>query len=115
MELELTLPRAERFTSATVVYRAWRRLVGRVRRILRWEFWPPYIFYAPVVAYIVYLGIRFRSWTLFTAANPDIPGGGFIGESKHDILEHLNRADWALPLSTLLVASNADHRFAEVK
>jgi len=113
MELELTLPRAERFTSATVVYGAWRRLVGRVRRIVRWEFWPPYIFYAPVVAYIVYLGIRFRSWTLFTAANPDIPGGGFIGESKHDILEHLKGAAWALPVSALLAEGNADQRFSK--
>ena len=72
-----------------------RNFFGRLQRWSRWEFWPPYLFYPPVVAYIAYLGVRFRSWTLFTAANPAIPEGGFVGESKHQILEQLkNAAEW---------------------
>jgi len=39
--------------------------------------------------YILFLGLRYRSFTLFTAANPGIPAGGIIGESKSDILKHL--------------------------
>jgi len=50
------------------------------------------LFYPPVVAYIAYLGIKFRSWTLFTAANPAISAGGFVGESKYQILEQLKNA-----------------------
>src|SRR2546425_4895958 len=69
--------------------RARRRLMGRWRRLYRWEFWPPFLFYPPVIAYIIYLGIRFRSWTLFAAANPAIPASGFVGESKHQILDRL--------------------------
>ena len=44
------------------------------------------IFYRPVVACVLWLGLRHRSLTLFTAANPAIPDGGFVGESKSRIL-----------------------------
>jgi hypothetical protein len=42
------------------------------------------------------LGVRYRSLTLFTAANPGIPSGGFVGESKSQILCHLSRVDGAV-------------------
>ncbi|MGH7702958.1 MAG: VTT domain-containing protein, partial [Gemmatimonadales bacterium] len=66
-----------------------RLLVSRWRRLTRWEFWPPWVFYPPVAFYVVYLGIRHRGITLFTAVNPAIPGGGFVGESKAAILAGL--------------------------
>jgi len=62
-----------------------RKFIGGLCRLARWEFWPIQVFYAPVVAYIVWLGFRFRGLTVFTCANPAIPDGGFVGESKHDI------------------------------
>ena len=74
-----------------------------------------YVFYPPVVAYIAYLGIRFRSWTLFTAANPAIPAGGFVGESKHQILDHLKDAAPWLPCSTLLACGVPRERVAEAE
>ena len=73
------------------------------------------MFYPPVVAYIAYLGIRFRSWTLFTAANPAIPAGGFVGESKHQILDHLKDAARWLPCSTLLACGAPRERVAEAE
>jgi hypothetical protein len=66
-----------------------RLLLGRWRRISRWEFWPLQLFYIPVVLYILYLGIKHRSLTRFTAANPAMPDGGFAGESKTQILNGL--------------------------
>lgn len=62
-----------------------RLLIGKIKRITNWEFWPLPVFYAPVVLYIGWLGLRSRSLMLFTAANPGMPGGGFVGESKDEI------------------------------
>ena len=43
---------------------------------------PPGLFYLPMVMNWIALGIRYRSLTLPTAANPAIPAGGMWGESK---------------------------------
>ncbi|MGB5422994.1 MAG: VTT domain-containing protein [Desulfobacterales bacterium] len=66
-----------------------RLLLSSWRRKTRWEFWPPTVFYLPIAVYVLWLGIKHRSLTLFTAANPGIPDGGFIGESKSRILYRL--------------------------
>lgn len=71
-----------------------RGLVGAFKRKTQWEFWPPWIFYPPVVAYIVWLAIKHRSLALVTACNPGIPTGGFIGESKSEILEALGDSEF---------------------
>lgn len=63
----------------------------RLARYARWEFWPPWLAYLPVIPYLLWLAVKHRSLTLFTAANPGIPAGGFVGESKSAILAHLPR------------------------
>jgi hypothetical protein len=73
-------------------WEASRRIVGFVRRKLRWEFWPAWAIYLPLVPYLLFLALRHRSLTVFTAANPGIPTGGFVGESKAEILDHLKAA-----------------------
>jgi RimK-like ATP-grasp domain len=60
-------------------------------RLTRWEFWPPWAAYPPVLCYGLVLAAKHRSLTIFTAANPAIPAGGFIGESKIDILRGLGQ------------------------
>src|SRR5436305_2781136 len=105
----------QRQPSGTALSRARNKFVGRLKRWSRWEFWPPYLFYPPVVVYIAYLGLRFRSWTLFTAANPAIPAGGFVGESKHQILQQLKNAAQWLPCSTLLALGVPSRRLAEAE
>lgn len=50
------------------------------------EFWPGWLFYAPVVAQWIYLGLRYGDMSLPTAANPLIDTGGLCGESKSEIL-----------------------------
>lgn len=82
---------AFRLAEALATWAGRRRLVGRWLRLTRWEFWPPWILYPPVVAWVLALGVRHRSATLFTAANPAIPLGGFVGESKAAILDRLPR------------------------
>lgn len=73
-----------------LTWRGRRRLYGALQRKLRWEFWPPWMFYPPVVLYVLWLAAKHRSLTLFTAANPGMPASGFIGESKGEILDHLD-------------------------
>ncbi len=51
------------------------------------EFWPGWLFYAPVVVYWILQSIRHRSVTLPSLANPRIAAGGICGESKNDILD----------------------------
>jgi pimeloyl-ACP methyl ester carboxylesterase/membrane protein DedA with SNARE-associated domain len=93
-----------------------RRLAySRWQRVLRWEFWPPWLFYPPVVLYILYLGLRFRGLTVFTAANPGIPAGGVVGESKFDILRELGPAGTAyLPHTERLPGGDTPARAAAV-
>src|SRR3954471_278188 len=66
-----------------------RHLLGWVRRKTHWEFWPPWAAYVPLLPYLLYLGLRHRSFTLFTLANPGINSGGFVGERKSAILAKL--------------------------
>lgn len=59
------------------------------KRYSRWEFWPAWVFYPPVVAMYVWFSVRYRGWTLPTIANPSFRNGGLIGESKIEILNAL--------------------------
>ena len=58
-------------------------------RQVRWEFWPMWRVYPPVLLVIAREMARHRSLTAFTAANPGMPAGGFVGESKWDIYQRL--------------------------
>jgi membrane protein DedA with SNARE-associated domain len=68
-------------------FRGRRLLLSSFRRKIHYEFWPTPVFYIPVVWYILYLSMRHRSLTMFTASNPGIPAGGLVGESKSQILD----------------------------
>ena len=58
-------------------------------RLWRWEFWPAWLYYLPIVVWILWLGIKHRSPTAFTAANPSLDAGGVVGERKHQALTPL--------------------------
>ncbi len=70
-------------------WRGRRLLLGRWRRLTRWEYWPRWAFYPPVLIYISWLALRYRSLRLITCVNPAMPGGGLVGESKYAILSAL--------------------------
>jgi hypothetical protein len=58
----------------------------KLHKILKWEFWPVWVFYVPVYAYWAWLAFRARSWSFFTASNPTMEMGGFFDYSKYKIL-----------------------------
>ena len=62
------------------------------------EFWPQSVFYAPIAVYWLYLSLRHGGLTLPTAANPGLPLGGLVGESKSAVYNAMG------PLARSLVA-----------
>ena len=51
-----------------------------------------HVVYLPIYGYWLLLAARARSLFYFSAANPGIPSGGMLGESKFDILEKIPAA-----------------------
>ncbi|MFO0840568.1 MAG: VTT domain-containing protein [Phycisphaerae bacterium] len=86
------------------------RLVSLAARLWQWEFWPTWLFYLPLFPWLAYLAIRHRGITTPTAANPGIPHGGVVGESKFDILSRLP-SEWVVP-TTFLKSDPPDCRAA---
>jgi hypothetical protein len=74
-------------------------------RLTKWEYWPPWASYLPLVIWIGVLAIRHRSLVAFTAANPAIPASGFIGESKIDILRGLSRSADRIARSAIIAGA----------
>ena len=76
-------------------YRRRRLIASSWLRLTHWEYWPPWVTYLPVVVYVIGLMLKHRSATAFTAANPAMLAGGFVGESKIDILRGLGASrEW---------------------
>ena len=79
-----------------------------MKRLLRRRHWrAKWLVYVPLAFYVVWLMLRYRSATLYTAANPGIPTGGMTGESKSTILEKLASVEGAVAPSVLLAAELA--------
>jgi len=83
-----------------VSLRGRQRLWASVSRIWRWEFWPMWLFYPPVALWTLWLAVRHGGFRSISAANPGIPDGGIVGESKFDILRRLP-AEWTIPSAVL--------------
>ncbi len=88
------------------------RLVVRISKLWRWEFWPAWLFYLPLLPCFVYWTIRYRGLTVFTAANPGLPHSGFVGESKSEILDRLAGPE-VLP-HTLIEPGDPSERLAAI-
>ena len=73
------------------LFRKLSRAPAWVRRWRRWEFWPAWFFYIPVGVHYLWLAVRYRSFSVPTSSNPGLAAGGFIGESKYEILNDLRR------------------------
>lgn len=71
-------------------------------RVMHWEYWPFHLLYLPAFAYAGLLMLRARSFFYYNVANPQIPNGGFLMESKKVIYDTLPQDLYPL---TLLVTS----------
>ena len=89
-------------------WRGRRLWLSRWRRLTRWEFWPWWLLYAPVFVSAIRLAFRHRGLTVFTSANPALPGGGFVEESKSTILAGLAGAASVVARWTVLPAALPD-------
>jgi len=72
------------------------------------EFWPGWLFYAPIVAQWVALGLRYGDFSLPTAANPRIVAGGLCGETKSSTLDQVAPAarHWLAPYACIETAAD---------
>jgi pimeloyl-ACP methyl ester carboxylesterase/membrane protein DedA with SNARE-associated domain len=96
-------------------FRGRRQLLGWFYRKIRWEFWPMYVFYSPVLLYVLYLSLKFKGLTVFTSCNPGMVAGGFIGESKNDILRRLSGAGDAMLRFVLIEKGDAAERIEKAQ
>lgn len=104
--LVLVLLEGYRSAPLLLTHKGRRLLRGRWKRRTAWEFWPPYVTYLPILPWIVWLALRHRGLSKVTAANPGMPAGGFVGESKADILEALGPHREEIPAFVLLRAAD---------
>jgi hypothetical protein len=58
-------------------------------RLFNWEYWPFHLVYTPVYLWYLWLALKARHPLFFSAANPGIPTGGLVGESKRAILDFI--------------------------
>ncbi len=90
------------------------RLSITLARLRRWEFWPAWLFYIPVCFYVAFLAIRHRGLMVFTAANPGLEGGGFVGERKAIPLQWLmDRAPELVAEFELIDSDDINTRIAQ--
>jgi membrane protein DedA with SNARE-associated domain len=99
-----------KFVVPAFTWRGRRMIVSRWMRMTRWEFWPAWVFYGPVLLYYFWLALKHRSLSIFTAVNPAVPAGGFIGESKSQILDGLANPEFVAHTCNLVAADDADQR-----
>ena len=66
----------------------WQRLTHQpfFIKLFHWEYWSFNVVYIPLYFVWVGLCLRVRSFFFFAAANPTIRNGGFLNESKKDII-----------------------------
>lgn len=66
-----------------------RLLRARWQRLRRWEFWPVWAVYPPVLGSVLWEGIRLRGLTLWANCNPGMKISGVALQSKSGLLDAL--------------------------
>jgi len=90
-------------------YRTKKIITSKIRRAIRWEFWPMWVFYTPVVVYIIFLLCRYRRLT-FLSVNPGMPMSGLIGERKAASLAQLKESPFLARFELISESGDIDQR-----
>lgn len=78
----------------------------RFLRALKWEYWPTWIFYLPVVLLGIGYSLKGRGLDFFSA-NPGLPVGGALADHKYIPLKALSdKAPGFVPASLLIAAGD---------
>ena len=82
-----------------ITHRGMPRLSDLQAHVSIAEHIPPILFYVPLVLQWFGLAVRYRCLTLPTVANPNIKGGGMLGESKISYLDQVRdeQRKWLAP------------------
>jgi hypothetical protein len=83
-------------------------------RWLKYEYWPTWLFYLPVLPLYFWHALRLRSFVFFTWVNPSIQYGGFFGEEKDDILKQIPTA-YKIPSLSIPLGYAPDKLFEKLK
>jgi hypothetical protein len=102
-----TFPDMVKHPSSTRLW--WRRFWIRLNS---WEYWPIYVFNIPVLFTWLWHALRSRDLFFFALTNPGIETGGFFGESKSSILQHI--PDEFKPITVLLKTPVDEHQLPEI-
>lgn len=81
---------------------------ANARLLSPFEFWPGWLFYAPVIVQWIALGLWHRDLSLPTAANPKIETGGLCGERKSELLDQISGPERDFVAPYILAAASAD-------
>ena len=106
-----------RFGLAMTTASGRRRISIKLRRWGHHEWWPTWAMYLNMLPFFALLALRYRSLSIWTLANPCLPEGGVIGESKDQILNMLPEANRLrhFPIAELDKREGSEVRMAQVK
>ncbi|MCH2447532.1 MAG: hypothetical protein MK219_00545 [Candidatus Poseidoniia archaeon] len=98
-----------------MLWRRWRLFAGWFRRWASWEFWPPWLFYLPLLPWLFLLAVRYRGAMTVTAVNPGISCfGQFLVNRKSDKLGALPRR-YVPPFVLLRAVDSLATRLAQAR
>jgi len=95
-----------------VQYRTKKILTSKIRRAIRWEFWPTTVFYIPIIFYLFWLVIRHQGLRCLSV-NPGLPMSGLIGEKKAASLNQLKGSEFLARFHVLSVSESVDIRVSQ--
>ncbi|MCB9846836.1 MAG: alpha/beta fold hydrolase [Phycisphaeraceae bacterium] len=105
---------AVRIVVACFTWTGRRRVLAGVVRLVRSEYWPSWIFYAPLGVYLAWQAVRRGGPMSFTCLNPGVPhGGGVVGESKWTIIKGLldgGAGEWVVPTDFIAEGDSPEER-----
>ncbi len=93
-----------RIASYEATYSGRHKMQADLKRLVSHEFWPPVVFYLPLVPVLAWLSLTRRGPMTFTCADPGIlPAGGVVNEPKTDIVCALEASALAMDRAGLVL------------